>query len=572
MKIARNGRGPGRGAWGASRPGDLLRRPWDKRQGEPLSPALSPSDGAREGWAKRSRVVYPTDLATRRRGFVLVMVLVVIMLASMVAASLLFVMGAEHTAAAASEGGDQAWAAAMSGVYQAIRMAADPTTEQADWQDNAAVFRDQLVQDDGVQKWYFSVYSLPDAGEGTVRFGLTDEASRVNVYQATEAMLEALPNLTPPLAQALLSTPAGAGPSTLAVTNDDSASALPASTSLANPRWTCLDELLDVSGFSVALLYGSYSNLTSRGLTQTNAFDGSTPADAGAGAADLGLSHFLTVCSYDLNQDNSGLPRVNLNAADADLNSAGLPAATADYLKALLASGQSLTNVADLLGATNTFKNDQGKDVAMSSGITPAELPALLDHCTVTNQTNLVGRINLNTASAKVLAALPGMNDALAASIIAARSGLDADAQKTIAWLVHDSIVPSDVFKQIAPYLTTRSYQFHFFAAAYSVPPANYRVLEAVVDVACQPPAILLLREASRLGVPFDTSNPGDPTAGAIPGGAVSYRNQLHPRLAQAPRGVLRGAQARHHADAETALAPGAGRAAREATKTSFVL
>ena len=123
-------------------------------------------------------------------GFVLIMVLVVIMLAAMVAASLLFVLSAEHTASAASQGGEQAWATAMSGVYQAIRVAADPTTDPADLQDNPSVFRDQLVADDGVQKWYFSVYSPPDASGGALRFGLTDEASRINVYRATPAMLE----------------------------------------------------------------------------------------------------------------------------------------------------------------------------------------------------------------------------------------------------------------------------------------------------------------------------------------------------------------------------------------------
>ena len=53
------------------------------------------------------------------------LVLVVIMMASMVAASLLFVLKAEQTSSAAGDSGEQAWAAAMSGVYQAMRAAAD---------------------------------------------------------------------------------------------------------------------------------------------------------------------------------------------------------------------------------------------------------------------------------------------------------------------------------------------------------------------------------------------------------------------------------------------------------------
>ena len=450
-------------------------------------------------------------------GFVLIMVLVVIMLASMVAASLLFVLSAEHTASAASQGGEQAWATAMSGVYHAIRIATDPATDPADLPDNPTVFRDQLVSDDGVQKWYFSVYSLPDTAGGAVRYGLTDEASRINVYQATAAMLATLPNFTPQLAQSLLSALPGTTPAPATNTDADALSALSgllAVTNAPNPRWTCLDELLDVSGFSPALLYGSYSNLTGRVLAQTVPAEAVASTNATPGDVEVGLNQFLTVCSYDLNQDSDGKPRINLNQPDADLSGAGLSDATLAYLAALGTNGLSLTNTVDLLWATNMFKDAKGNAVAMGSGISPAELPGLLDHCTTTNATNLVGLVNLNTASAPVLAALPGMNEALAESIIAARVGLSPDARKTTAWVLQEGIVTADIFKQMAPYLTTRGYQFHFFAAGYSVPSGNYRVIEAVVDVAAQPPAVLLLRDASRLGLPFDPSAPLDP-AGA---------------------------------------------------------
>jgi DNA uptake protein ComE-like DNA-binding protein len=260
------------------------------------------------------------------------------------------------------------------------------------------------------------------------------------------------------------------------------------------------------------LLYGPYTNLIGRSFAQANPGDPPGLADSSASQADAGLNQFLTVCSYDLNLDNDGQPRVNLNQPDADPTAVGLPQGALTYLAALQRSGQQLTNTVDLLWATNTLMDDKSNRVVMSSSITPAELPVLLDRCTTTNDARLVGLVNLNTASAKVLAALPGLNEALAESIVAARAGLSADASKTTAWLIQEGIVTADVFKQIAPYLTTRSRQFHFFAAAYSVPLANCRVLEAVVDVGTQPPVILLLRDVSRLGLPFDPTTA--PTAG----------------------------------------------------------
>ena len=70
---------------------------------------------AARGWPPQPR---------HRRGFILVAVLILIMLASMVAISLLFRLKAEDTAAAAGAGAEQAWAAAMSGVQEAMRVAA----------------------------------------------------------------------------------------------------------------------------------------------------------------------------------------------------------------------------------------------------------------------------------------------------------------------------------------------------------------------------------------------------------------------------------------------------------------
>src|SRR5688572_3453650 len=84
-------------------------------------------------------------------GFVLAAVLVVIMMASMVAVSLLFRIKAEDTAVAAGNGSEQAWSAAMSGVYEAMRIAAAITPEDTDWQDNPAIFNHRLVFDDGVE-------------------------------------------------------------------------------------------------------------------------------------------------------------------------------------------------------------------------------------------------------------------------------------------------------------------------------------------------------------------------------------------------------------------------------------
>jgi hypothetical protein len=445
----------------------------------------------------------------QRGGFILVIVLVVILLASMVAASLLFVLHAERAAAAAGSNSEQAWATAMSGVYHAMRVAASAEPGTGAWHDNPAIFRDQLVGDDGVRKWYFSICAWPETGAEEMRFGLSDEASKINVCHATETMLEALPNLTPALALSLLSAAGGAGADMPATTtNQDSLFAASAPPSPASSSLTCLDDLLQVSGLSPRLIYGEYPNLQSRSDRLPD--NGTAAAYADAQANPAGLREFLTVASYDLNQDNQGTPRLDLNEPDSDLSSLNLPQGALTYLDAMRTNHQTLAHPADLLEATNKVKDAQGKDVNLSSGIGKAELGLLLDRCTTTNQTRLAGLVNLNTASATVLAALPGLNAALADTIVAARASLNPEAQKTAAWLYQDGILNADAFKQVAPYLTTRSYQFNFLVATYSVPAGSYRLLEVVVDVAAKPPAVMLLRDVSQLGLPSSLTAPGE--------------------------------------------------------------
>ena len=482
-----------------------------------------------------------TTANSSRRGFILLIVLVVILLTSMVAASLLFVLSAEHTAAAAGNSGEQARSVAMSAIYQAMRVASDATPGSLDWQDNPSLFQDQLVDDDGAVKWYFSVYSVTDSETSPIAFGLSDEGGKINVYNAAEATLEALPNMTAPLAQSLLAA-AGANLASVpmaASTNDPAAigaltdpllpdTSVYDSSTLSNtapplpPQWTCVDELLQIPGFNAQLLYGSYTNYSGRVDTRIEV--------AGADSqVQPGLCQYVTVSSYDWNLDNQGQPRINLQDTNADLSKLSLPQTALDYIAALGRANLHVTNVVDLLEASNSLKTARGRTTNMISGIGKNELPVLLDRCTTTNASKLVGLVNINTASAKVLAALPGMSDTLAEAIVSARVGLSPEARQTPAWLYQEGVMNAATFKKVAPLLTTRSCQFHFFVAAYTVPAAAFRVFEVVIDTGVKPARILSMRDVSRLGMPFtpgvDASQPSDspdPSGGAADSQGVS--------------------------------------------------
>jgi len=131
---------------------------------------------------------------------------------------------------------------------------------------------------------------------------------------------------------------------------------------------------------------------------------------------------------------------------------------------------------------------------------------------------SFTGLVNVNTAPAAVLAALPPIGPALAEAIVTKRRELldeahqwpDEDGRPTMgalqtpAWLYTTGVVDDpETFKRIAPLLTARSYQFRVRCIGYGVPSGRFRILEAVLDLAEAEPRIVYLRDITPLGLPF---------------------------------------------------------------------
>jgi DNA uptake protein ComE-like DNA-binding protein len=430
-------------------------------------------------------------------------VLVVIMLGAMVAISLLFRVRAEDIASAAGAGAEQAAAVAMSGVEEAMRIATTLEPGSLEWRDSPEAFKDRFCYDDGVDKWYFTICSAAESESGTLRYGLTDEASRLNINEASETMFSKLPGLKPAQAQALwdfldvdnIPRPEGA--------EQEYYDLLATPYSLRNGPLASVDELLLVRGFTRALLYGEDANQNF--ILDPNEDDGATrfPPDNSDGRLDPGLRALVTVGSYDRNVDNDHAPRGNINDSQATLFTNDLPAAMIQYLGLLRSNKVQLMHVADLLQAKGKFKDSKGAETEMESGVGKDELPKVLDRFTTTKEQKLPGLVNVNTASAVVLQTLPGVEPSLAEAIVAARHGLTPDKLRTPAWIFQEDLVTAEAFKILAPFITTRGWQFSFHAIGYGLPSGRFRVLEATIDVAGEKPRVTYLRDITRLGLPF---------------------------------------------------------------------
>lgn len=470
----------------------------------PADARKRPPRNWRDGLASPSRVTSKRD--STHTAFVLISILIVVMLISMVALSLLFRMRAEEKAATAGMGGEQAWAAAMGGVRHAINILENSSSPQ-DWRDNPSIFKNQFVYDDGAQRWYFSVYS-PGADEAaTIRYGLSDEAGKLNVNHASEESLTAIPLLDESMAQALIdfvdedsqAQPEGA--------EQPFYDTLEKPYAIHNAPLKTLDELLMVRGFTPALFYGEDANQNFRLDTNEDDGDISFPPDNSNGELARGLRQLLTVASYDLNLDSTDSERIDVNDPEASLSDEPFPEDTLKFFETARRNQLTITNICDLVEATWTMKDEENQNREYPSGIDEESLPLALDRLTHTNAYHLHGLININSASARVLATVPGIDDAMASEIIGARDAIPPDEQNNIAWLYTEKIVDPEEFRAIGRHLTARGHQFSLRAAGYSNQ-GQYRIIEAIVDLAGDRPRIIYLRDISRFGLPFEIDLP----------------------------------------------------------------
>jgi len=438
-----------------------------------------------------------------KNGFALIAVLVVIMLASMVVISLLFRMRAEDIASVAGTGAEQASAAAMSGVQEAMKIATRIEAGSLEWRNSPELFKDRLFHDDGVDKWYFTIFSAGDAETELVRFGLTDEASKLDLNEASEAMLARVPGLKISQAQALWdfldvdNTPRPEG------AEQEYYDTLATPYTARNGPLATIDELLLVRGFPKSLVYGEDAN--GNCALDVNEDDGATqfPPDNADGQLDLGLRAMLTVSAYDRNVDNDRAPRGNILDPASRLYTNDVPAALINYITALRSNKVTLMHVAELLEATGKFKDASGKETEVASGVGKEELPIVLDRFTTTSDEKLSGLLNVNTASAAVLQTLPGIEEGVAQAIVAARRSLAPEKLKTPAWIFQENLVPADVFKTLAQFITTRSWQYSFNVIGFGLPSGRYRVFEVTIDVGGERPRVTYLRDVTRRGLPF---------------------------------------------------------------------
>jgi type II secretory pathway component PulK len=327
---------------------------------------------------------------------------------------------------------------------------------------------------------------------------VTDEAGKLNINTATKDQLMSLPYMEPEIVDAIVDwrdrddNPAAEGAEAGYYEN------LSFPYTIRNGPLKTIRELLAVKGVTEELLYGEDTNLN--GQLDYNEMDGdvSPPADNGDSYLDRGWIAYLTCYSYENNVDAAGDNRININQANEQQlqSSLGLNPAQARWI--VQNRNQGFRSIADLIdkdspSQAQSSNNDSPADDNATQPIDLQTFKAIADRITISNETKIPGRVNINTAPEEVLVALLGGGDqdrALAQAIVADRTG-QLYGFASIASLLDVQSMSIDKFKGIADLITIRSDVFtvRCFVTA-RVSRATLQT-ECVVDRSATPCAVL---------------------------------------------------------------------------------
>lgn len=325
------------------------------------------------------------------------------------------------------------------------------------------------------------------------RYGLMDESARLNLNVAPTNELIRIPGLTLDIAAAILDWRDGDNAASAGGAEIDYYSALQPPHGVRNGPFQTVRELLMVRGVTPAHLSG---NTTTR--------RGEVPV---GNPSETGWEDLFTVHSAAPKTNLAGEERVNVQTAD-EKTIAGVRGFTPEIAKAIVAhrNQNRIETLLDLLdvpaapaqgavGPNGVPLNRGGGNPNGPKVISETLLQEVADNLTTgdSNESRGTGQINVNTASAAVLACLPGVEAPLAQAIIAQRTSAGPFAHPL--GLLKVTGMNRELLKPLLPRITTRSETYRIHAEGLVPGRGNRRHIEMVVHASTTGFTTLAYRE-----------------------------------------------------------------------------
>jgi len=393
-------------------------------------------------------------------------------------------------------------------------------TIQKQWRDDENDLRNFPLGDGHC--WIF--FGEEDVGDGRpAKYGIRDEASKLNVNTATYGQLMQIPLMTDALADAIIDwrNTSTTKPTANGAESDYYNSLLPLGYGAKNAPIETIEEMLCIKSadgefIDESILYGEDRNRN--GILDPCEDDGpaSFPPDNQDGILQLGFADYLTTCSADLDVTWDGRLRMQLKGAN--------PADVQTRLTTYGCSSKNAQEVATTIRRAGAQGVQSIGQFVTINGMTEADLAVIGDELTVHAPATagqlgqIPGRINVNTAANEVLAGLgmgssTNLNPVLSANDVTAIMNArlsPSDDMWSPAWLLN--VITARKLATIWDEITCRSWQFTIQAVVALDQPTYLRPMrriEAVIDRSYIPIKILWRRDTTYLGFPIGNQERG---------------------------------------------------------------
>jgi type II secretory pathway component PulK len=371
-----------------------------------------------------------------------------------------------------------------------------------------ATYANQAVQVGNARYWLIGRGDGTDAAT-TAHFGLIDEASKLNLNSASSNMLICLPRMTPELVLNIMAWRSTNTTSLAGGAESASYSQLPQPYLCKNAPFESVDELRLVYQMDMTTLSGEDANLN--GVLDPNENDGDAlpPSDNMNGQLEPGLLEYVTVYSREpstyTNMTSSGsvsnITRLNITAATIITD----PTPLEDILITNgIASDRAKTIVQGAIATSpRGFTSPLAFYYAASSGTGKMTTTEFMQIENSIRGSNIVGLININTASATVLGCIPAWYEgSQAQQVVTYRQSItnsQNNLNTSVVWITQSGVSQQDVLNA-APYLTGKSYQFMADIAAVGHNGRGYRRTQYIYDTTSGTPVIVHRQDLSALG------------------------------------------------------------------------
>jgi DNA uptake protein ComE-like DNA-binding protein len=324
-------------------------------------------------------------------------------------------------------------------------------------------------------------------------FALQDEAARLDLNTATLEILLALPGMTPELAGAIVDwrdadddiSPDGAEAETYLAREPPC--------SAKNAPFETVDELRQLNGAEAILLEGTDRNRNTL-IEPWEKELAEQRQERFRDIPDVGLIDLLTVHSREPNKAAAGGTRTRLSELRNVM-------AVRTALRLGQMGDDQAQRVVSAAGSARSVLH-----LCLLAGLKDAGATAAFDLLTVTDPAqDIVGRVNLNTASAAILGSLPGIAGADNAARLIAWREQNPDSLQTPLWLV-SALGGSEAVLALAAagdLVTTKSYQVTADIVAVGPAGRAFRRTRFVFDLSKGTPTVVSRRDLTHLGWPL---------------------------------------------------------------------